>query len=238
VEGQESLLRDSAAGLGIEQVITRPLALKGVPMPPIGISYDVQLPMMSLPLALGEFEPDSPSIAAPPYLVVNEERRARWRGDERLASARGLKVGLVWAGRPQHSADAKRSMPLSALAPLAMEGVTLFGLQVGPASAWGSASGPDVPMPIIDVAGDVRDFADTAALLGELDLLVTVDTAAAHLAGALGRPTWLLLCRGIRPCDCIGRRRAAAGRALWRESPPIWWRWPRVAPLPIPPPLC
>jgi hypothetical protein len=75
-----------------------------------------------------------------------------------------------------------------------MEGVTLFSLQPGPTSpAWGSASGRDVPMPIVDLAGDLVDFSDTAAVLGEMDLVITVDTAVAHLAGALDRPTWLLL---------------------------------------------
>jgi tetratricopeptide (TPR) repeat protein len=194
VAGQESLLAESAAGLGIDQVIARPRVSSGTPLPPVGISYDVQVPMMSLPLALGEYAPSSPAITKPPYLVASAERRERWHRDQRLAGRAGLKVGLVWAGRPQHRADGKRSIHLSNLKPLAMEGVTLYGLQVGPTAAvWGSASGPDVPLPIIDLAGDIRDFADSAALLSELDLLITVDTAAAHLAGALARPAWVLL---------------------------------------------
>lgn len=194
VARQESLLSDSAAGLGIDQVISRPPSLKGIPVPPVGVSYDVHVPMMSLPLTLSDFAIGSPGVAAPPYLVANAQRRQRWHQDERLTSTRGLKVGLVWAGRPQHRADRKRSIPLAALKPLSIKGVTLFSVQVGPTAAvWGSASGPDVPLPIIDLAPDLHDFADTAALLGELDLLITVDTAAAHLAGGLGRPAWVLL---------------------------------------------
>jgi tetratricopeptide (TPR) repeat protein len=194
VHGQESILQDSAELLGIDRVIGRPLALVGVPMPPSEVSFDIHLPMMSLPLALKEFDPASPQVTRPPYLVVNAERRARWQSDPRIREARGVKVGLVWAGRPQHRADRKRSMKLSQLGPLAIEGVSLFSLQVGDyGRTWGSAAGREVPFPIIDLGADLHEFADTAAAMAEMDLIITVDTAPAHLAGALNRPVWMLL---------------------------------------------
>jgi len=94
---------------------------------------------------------------------------------------------LVWAGNPYHRNDRHRSIPATALAPiLAVPGVRFFSLQIG-------GTRFDAPARVMDLTEGVRDFADTAAILAQLDLLVTVDTAAAHLAGALGRPCWLLL---------------------------------------------
>jgi ADP-heptose:LPS heptosyltransferase len=103
-----------------------------------------------------------------------------------------LHVGLVWAGRSDLWDDRKRSIGLAALAPLAQaEGVAFYGLQKGDAAA--QAAHPPAGMKFVDCSGQLGDFADTAALAANLDLVVSVDTSVAHLAGALGRPTWLLL---------------------------------------------
>ena len=97
----------------------------------------------------------------------------------------------MWAGNPRHENDANRSMPAAAFAPLLeKQCVTLFSLQVGATDAdkaWLNQT------PIRDLAPHLSDFADTAAVLGHLDLVISVDTAVAHLAGALGRPIWLLV---------------------------------------------
>ncbi len=108
-----------------------------------------------------------------------------------LSAAQGLKVGLVWAGDPKYSADRQRSVPLTTLDMLAdAPGVSWFSLQVGPAR---EQLHTPLRMRITDLSHHVSDFQDTAQLLQHIDLLITVDTATAHLAGALGRPTWLLL---------------------------------------------
>jgi hypothetical protein len=112
-----------------------------------------------------------------------------WR--ERLASAPRPRIGLVWAGNPKHENDHNRSMPARLLAPLITSaGASFFSLQV-PANAEDSAALP--PGRVSDLAAALGDFADTAAVIQNLDLVVSVDTAVAHLAGALGKPVWLLL---------------------------------------------
>jgi tetratricopeptide (TPR) repeat protein len=144
----------------------------------------VQYPLLSLPLL---FSPDIP--AAVPYLYADPLLATRWR--ERVAALLGLRIGLVWAGNPRlgtaslASTDRRRSLPEGVLAPLgAVPGVTFVSLQVGDAVPPGVET--------IDWTADLTDFAQTAALIASLDLVISVDTAAAHLAGALGRPVWLL----------------------------------------------
>lgn len=154
---------------------------------PPELPYDAQAAVMDLPRL---FDTGLETIPARvPYLQPDEARRQRWR--ERLQSIPGFRVGICWAGRPEHQNDVKRSCRLHAFAPLArVPGVTLLSLQKG-AAAQQLAEPPDFP--VIDLAGQLQDFADTAALLAELDLLVSVDTAVVHLGGALGRPVWVLL---------------------------------------------
>lgn len=146
-------------------------------------------PLMSLPRAFATDRVED--IPAPiPYLSADPVGAAAWAARLEDGSGR-LRVGLVWAGNPGHRNDRNRSVPLDALDPLlAVDGVRLISLQTGPArhalpARW--AARLDDPM------DGVTDFADTAALMAGLDLLVTVDTAAVHLAGALGHPAWLLL---------------------------------------------
>ena len=103
-----------------------------------------------------------------------------------------MKIGLAWAGSDKHKLDTDRSISLDALAPLAQaSGVRFFSLQKGPAAA--QAKSPPAEMELIDFTDSLNDFADTAALLANLDLVICVDTAVAHLAGAMGKKAWVLL---------------------------------------------
>jgi len=140
--------------------------------------FDVHLPMHSLPLAMAMFEP---LAMAGPYLRADQELRVAWR--ERLRT--GFRVGIAWAGNATHKDDGRRSMAFEKLAPLLrVEGATFYSLQLG-------VSGNIAP--IVDLTSHLADFADTAALVAELDLVISVDTAVVHLAGALGRPVWTLV---------------------------------------------
>ena len=148
--------------------------------------FDRHIPMLSLPLALGHFEP-LPMEA--PYLRADSGMRAAWR--ERIGSSSDRRVGLAWAGSPEHRQDARRSIAEEKLLPLLhMPDVRFFSLQAGPRGAL-----PQVlaDAGVTDLRPHLTDFADTAALMAELDLIITVDTSVAHLAGALGRPVWMLL---------------------------------------------
>jgi len=127
---------------------------------------------------------------APPYLRAAPQRVAAWTA--RLPRD-GFKVGLVWRGNPKHDNDADRSLPaLAALAPLwSVPGVRFVSLQPGRAAQ--GANPPPEAQPLLALGHELRDFADTAAALEAIDLLITVDTSIAHLAGALGKPCWVLL---------------------------------------------
>ena len=156
---------------------------------------------MSLPALLRTDLSTLPE-AAIPYLSAAPERTAAWAqrlgGDDAAAPPRALRVGLVWRGNPIHPNDAERSLPgLATLAPLAsVTGVRFVSLQTEPALETGRDAGAlafdPPPRPL---GSELRDFADTAAVLAALDLLICVDTSIAHLAGALGRPCWVLLPR-------------------------------------------
>jgi tetratricopeptide (TPR) repeat protein len=150
--------------------------------------FDLHCPLSGLPRLFGT---DLAGIPADiPYFRPDPERLAVWR--ERLAGADGLKVGLVWGGRPEHPNDAERSLRLAQLAVLGkLLGVRLFSLQYGPRRAELAEARPDFG--ITDLGPDLGDFHETAAAVAALDLIITVDTAMAHLAGALGCPVWLLL---------------------------------------------
>jgi hypothetical protein len=141
--------------------------------------------LLSLPLELGQFDP---LHMTRPYLQADPQLRAQWR--ERLASPPAMRVGLVWAGNPEHPSNFSRSLAPELLAPiLKQKGIQAYSLQV---ARKGVARAPG-DLGIIDLTADIADFADTAALIAELDLIISVDTSVAHLAGALGRPLWLLL---------------------------------------------
>jgi hypothetical protein len=129
-----------------------------------------------------------------PYLFADEERIARW--GEKLAGYEGFKVGIVWQGNPKAPGDVTRSIPLGYFEPLAgVEGVRLFSLQKGPAAEEGAAlmAGWNVVEFGDELDAEGGAFLDTAAIMKNLDLVITSDTAAAHLAGGLGVPVWVAL---------------------------------------------
>lgn len=181
-ECQPGLERLFSSLPGVDRVVTL-----GQPLP----DADVTVPLLSLPFVRGcSLAELSGSV---PYLSVSPTDAFDLPGDGKL------KVGLVWAGRPaggevyvRRSLN-RRSCPLSALAPLmAVPSVQFYSLQVGEAAQQLATSG----LPVIDLAGRIGDFADTAAAIAGMDLVISVDTAAAHLAGAMGAPLWLLLAPG------------------------------------------
>jgi tetratricopeptide (TPR) repeat protein len=151
--------------------------------------FDVHCPLISLPVAmrtnLGNIPAGTPYLCAP--AAVQRTWRARVQSDERR-----LKVGLVWAGHPSHSNDRLRSMKLENFAPLAdCADIDFFSLQLGPGST--ESRQPPAGLRLIDETAHVEDFADTAGLIEQLDLIVAVDTSTAHVAAAMGKPVWVLL---------------------------------------------
>jgi ADP-heptose:LPS heptosyltransferase len=172
----------------VEQVV-----LAGQPLP----RFDVHCPLMSL---AGVFQTTAQNIPANvPYIFADSQIAQRWKqkltGTGEGAGA-GRKVGLVWgSGRifPQYYL---KSMTLAAFAPLArVAGVQLISLQKGPAAAeaGNQAAGAPGGIELLDWTNQLSDFADTAALVAGLDLVISVDTAVAHLAGAMAKPVWTLL---------------------------------------------
>ena len=137
---------------------------------------DLQIPLMSL---AGIFKTAADNIpCAVPYL------KPPGAAHSSRQSGSGIKVGLCWSGKAYP--DPMRSCPAEILVPLSkIKGVSWHSLQVG----WDKA----LPFPMFDNTGQISDFADTAAIIAQLDLVITIDTAVAHLAGALGKPTWTLL---------------------------------------------
>ena len=153
------------------------------PLPP----FDLQATLPDLPGICGTLLETIPEPQG--YLKPDPARSERWK--RRLANERRPKVGLVWAGNPRHRDDRNRSLPADALLSLvAHPGIAWFSLQIGSRAGdlAGLAAGE-----VSDIAGELTDFSETAAALDALDLLISVDTAPIHLAGALGVPGWLLL---------------------------------------------
>jgi hypothetical protein len=154
---------------------------------------DVQAPLMSLPRLLGVTTLDA-IPARVPYLAADAALVERWR--QELRSISGLRVGIGWQGNPRFPGDRLRSVPLKAFAPLArLDGVRLISLQKGPGAAQlHEAAGGPLAIDVGDrLDEDSGPFMDTAAILKNLDLFVTSDSAVAHLAGALGVRTWVVL---------------------------------------------
>jgi tetratricopeptide (TPR) repeat protein len=148
--------------------------------------HDFYCPVMSLPLAFGTTVATIP--ASIPYLYADPARVARWKA--RLGAKTKPRVGLVWAGRHRPPINYARDLPLAALQPLLQLEAEFISLQheMAPADSINLASMPS----IVRHGESLTDFADTAALLANLDLLISVDTAVVHLAGALGKPVWVM----------------------------------------------
>ncbi len=180
LEVQPPLAKLMKSLAGVDAVIAR-----GQPLP----DFDLHCPLLSLPFIFDTVLETIPADI--PYLAGDNAAVAIWR-DRLSQHADALKVGLVWAGKPQRhtpdlaATDRRRSMPPEYLAPLAdVSGVKLFSLQ---------KAGPVAPpaLGLIDHMNECHDFADTAALIANLDLVISVDTAVAHLAAAMGKPVWLV----------------------------------------------
>jgi FkbM family methyltransferase len=150
--------------------------------------FDFHVYLMSLPWV---FQTTLSAIPADtPYLHADPERVECWK--PRIGAGSRLKIGLAWAGNPDHVGDRERSMALSALLPLwEVEGVEFFALQKGRAESE-IASLPTLAA-IENLGPSLDNYCDTAAVVSQLDLLITVDTSVAHLAGALGKPVWVLI---------------------------------------------
>jgi tetratricopeptide (TPR) repeat protein len=147
--------------------------------------FDLHTPLLSLPRWFGTTMQTIPSDV--PYLSPDPDRVAAWKA---RITAPGLKVGVIWSGNIKP--DPNRTCPLSNFAPLAaVANVAFYSLQVGDA-ARDIASAPQ-GISFTDLSADLTDFTETAAAMQCLDLVLTIDTAGAHLAGALGRPVWTLL---------------------------------------------
>lgn len=164
---------------GIDAVIARGEALP---------AFDSCIALLGLPRLLGTTLASIPCDI--PYLHPDPARAAHWAA--RLAAdASALKVGLFWATDSGARTTAQRTLTLQSLAPLArVGGATFYSLQRGTPAR--EAATPPAGMRLVDLSGELADFADDAALMASLDLVVSMDTATAHLAGALGRPAWVL----------------------------------------------
>jgi len=150
--------------------------------------FDFHIHLMSLPRVFGTELASVPADV--PYLAVDPVRRARWK--DRLQSGTELKVGLVWAGDPGHLRDRYRSVSLTALhRVIGVPGVQFYSLQKGPAAS--QLDDRQDGVRLVDLGPELQDFADTAAVIDQLDLLIGVDTSVVHLAGALGKPAWVLI---------------------------------------------
>ncbi|MBT3535428.1 MAG: tetratricopeptide repeat protein [Rhodospirillaceae bacterium] len=174
LETHAPLVRLMRSAPGVDQVVTRGEALP---------QADFEAPALSLPHLFATTPETIPSQI--PYLRPPPEASA---GLGNFVSETNTNIGIVWAGRPSHKNDRNRSCPLSLFQPLGqIAAVRLFSLQMGEAS--GDLTGGT----ITDLAPKLEDFAATAAAIAGLDLIISVDTAVAHLAGALGKECWLLL---------------------------------------------
>ncbi|MGH6728113.1 MAG: tetratricopeptide repeat protein, partial [Pseudolabrys sp.] len=175
-------LKELLTGIaGTTQVLSTEIPDSALP------AFDVECPLVSLPLAFKTQLETIPS--AVPYLRVSPQRLADW--DARLGPRRRPRIGLAWSGRTETLEESYRSIPLSALLPL-------FGFDATFVSLQKDVLPNDVAVlnkrsNLLHFADEIRDFADTAAMISHLDLVISIDTAVAHLAGALAKPVWVML---------------------------------------------
>ncbi len=168
---------------GLPQVIIRGDALP---------EFSWQCPLLSLPLA---FSTELETIPANvPYISPDPARVEEWR--QRLGR-NTRRIGLVWTGNPSHPRNRLRSIPLEQLIPLIkVPGTTFYALQFGPGAEEMKQLPPDVLL--INLGEELKDFVNVAAIVANLDMVISIDSAVAHLAGAMGKPVWILLNKG---CD-------------------------------------
>jgi hypothetical protein len=179
VECQTPLLNLLARSPGIEELVAAGTALP---------SFDVHAPLLSLPLLFNTTAATIPM--AVPYVFADPALEQQWgRELNRMA---GLKVGICWQGNPKHPKDRLRSIPLETFAVLSgVAGIRLVSLQVGPGREQLVTSPNGFAITDLGSRFDTSSFVDAAAAIKHLDLVITVDTALAHLAGAMGAPCWI-----------------------------------------------
>ncbi len=173
------LLKDCA---GIDKIIEN--TSNRVPT----VQFDVHIPLLSLPGVFGTTMDSIPSDV--PYITVDTGLLKQWH--MRFEHDAGFKIGIVWAGNPAFKNYHNRSCSLADFTELAeIPGLSFYSLQKGFASV--EINKPPEDMKIINLENELDDFADTAALMKNLDLIISTDTATVHLAGAIGKPIWTLL---------------------------------------------
>jgi len=178
VQCQPPLVHLLSTAAGVDAVVA-----EGEPLP----AFDIHASMLDLPALLGTEEASIPSIV--PYLALPEGSTPE---DENTSTRRPLRIGIAWAGKPSHNNDANRSCDLDRFRPLlGIPGTRFYGLQVGPRARDIAERG--LGAMITDLSGRIGDFLDTARLVAKLDLVIAVDTAVVHLAGAFARPVWTML---------------------------------------------
>ncbi len=152
------------------------------------VQFDVHTPLLSLPGIFGTTMDSIPSDV--PYITVNSNLVQQWH--TRLEHDNDFKIGIVWAGNTTFKNYHNRSCSLADFAPLAeIPGLSFYSLQKGPASV--ETNNPPDGIKITDLKNELNDFTDTAAVMENLDLIISTDTAVVHLAGAIGKPVWTLL---------------------------------------------
>jgi tetratricopeptide (TPR) repeat protein len=153
--------------------------------------FDAHIGLLSLPLALGLNSAEAIARTGMPYLAAEDHRIAHWR--QRLGPTTAKRIGIAWQGSADYAFDADRSIPLEHFGALArLPGIQLISLQKG----YGSEQITHFDAPLLDLGPEIdlqEAFVDTAAIIASLDLVITSDTALAHVAGALGAPVWLAL---------------------------------------------
>lgn len=184
-QGAKVILETPRPLIGLASTLSPEITIvpQGDPLP----KFDLQCPVMSLPLAFGTNLASIPKDI--PYLFSSPTRTQAWK--ERLGAAPRLRVGLAWSGNPEHDQDRNRSIPATLLAPLLVQEAAFFVVQkdVRPVDIDFLTRHPEIHQ----YQDEFHDFSDTAALIDSLDIVISVDTSVAHLAGALGKPVWLLL---------------------------------------------
>jgi len=192
-EQTESLLQSAP---GVDKVVTRPSDIQ---------DCDFQCPMTHLPYYFRTAVDTIPWYG--PYLAASPDQQKRW---EMISRAPGRRIGLVWAGNPKHKNDHRRSCSAALLAKLLdVPNTSFVNLQIG------KRDGDELPglENVIDPTRKIVDFGDTAGILTHIDLLISVDTSTLHLAGAMGRPAWLLL-----PYHTDWRWAVSPDRSPWYPS--------------------
>ena len=181
-ECQKDLFHLLKSCSGFDEIIEQ------IPHSKPSVQFDLQVPLLSLP---GIFDTKLDTIPSDaPYISVDSNLVTQWC--TRLGHNNTYKIGIVWAGSPTNKLGRNRTCSLSDFAPIAeIPDLTFYSLQKGPASL--EANNPPKGMKIINLENELNNFTDTAAVIANLDLVISVDTAVVHLAGAIGKPVWTLL---------------------------------------------